>query len=143
MPWLLLGAGLGLIAFTLSHLIEHVYFSFITEINNQADFPAAAKAGLDSLSLLTFSGAILTPFGEEVVFRGVIANGLNRYVAWAGILGSALVFATVHGPSVIFFNALMAGILTGTLFRKTNSVWPGFVTHVIYNGIWLIAYSYQ
>lgn len=141
--WLLIGAGLGVVAFFFSLIIEHIYFSFITEVNNQADFQAAAKAGLLSLYVLVFSGAILTPFGEEVVFRGVIANALNRYGAWAGIVGSAFIFGAVHGPSVIFFNAFMAGILTGYLFRRTNSVWPGFITHFVYNAIWLVVYSYQ
>lgn len=141
--WLLIGAGLGVVAFFFSLIIEHIYFSFITEVNNQADFQAAAKAGLLSLCVLVFSGAILTPFGEEVVFRGVIANALNRYGPWAGIVGSALIFGAAHGPSVIFFNAFMAGILTGYLFRRTNSVWPGFITHFVYNAIWLVVYSYQ
>lgn len=143
MRWLLIGAGLGVVAFFLSLIIEHIYFSYITEINNQADFQAAAKASFLSLLILVFSGAILTPFGEEVVFRGVVANALNRYGPWAGILGSALIFGAAHGPSVIFFNAFMAGILTGYLFRQTNSVWPGFMTHFVYNGIWLVVYSYQ
>ena len=61
--WLLTGAGLGGVAFVLSLIIERVYFSFITEINNQADFQAAARAGTLSLLILVFSGAVLTPFG--------------------------------------------------------------------------------
>jgi hypothetical protein len=139
--WLLIGAAMGLVALGLSLIIEHIYFSFISEPNNQADFQAAAQSGTLSLLILVFCGAILTPFGEEVVFRGVIANALNRYGAWAGVLGSAFIFAAVHGPSVIFFNAFMAGILTGILFRKTNSIWPGFMTHFVYNGAWLVIYS--
>lgn len=141
--WLLIGAGLGGVAFVLSLIVERVYFSFITEIDTQADFQAAAQAGTLSLLILVFSGAVLTPFGEEAVFRGVIANALNRYGPWAGIVGSALIFAAVHGPSVIFFNAFMAGILTGYLFRQTKSIWPGFAAHVIYNGIWLVVYGVQ
>ncbi len=141
--WLALGAALGVVAVGLSLIIEHVYFSFITEANNQADFQAAAQAGVLSLLALVFAGAILTPLGEELVFRGVIANALNRYGPWAGVLGSAVIFAAAHGPSVIFFNALMAGILTGWLFRRTDSLWPGLLTHVVYNGIWLVIYSFQ
>lgn len=139
--WLLIGAGLGVVAVGLSFIIEHVYFSFVTEQNTQADFQAAAQAGVLSLLVLVFAGAVLTPFGEEAVFRGVIANALNRYGPWAGIVGSAFIFAAVHGPSVIFFNALMAGILTGFLFRRTGSIWAGLLTHIVYNGIWLVIYS--
>lgn len=139
--WLLAGAALGVVAFGLSLIIEQVYFAFITEANTQADFQAAAQSGILSLIVIVFAGAVLTPFGEEVLFRGVVANALNKYGALAGIVGSALIFAAAHGPSVIFFNAFMAGILTGYLFRATGSLWPGFITHFVYNGIWLIIYS--
>ena len=141
--WLLVGAILGVVAVGLSFVIEHVYFGLVTEPNTQGDFQAAAKAGVLSLTILVLTGAILTPLGEELVFRGVVANALNRYGGWPGVVGSALIFAAAHGPSVIFFNAFMAGILTGYLFRQTASLWPGFVTHVVYNGIWLLIYSTQ
>jgi len=140
-PWLLVGVVLGVVAFGLSLLIEMVYFQFITEPNTQGDFQAAAKAGTWSFVVLLVAGAIFTPFGEEIVFRGIIANALNRYGAWAGVVGSAAIFGVVHGPSVILVNAFMVGILTGLLFRKTNSVWPALIVHVVYNGIWLMQYS--
>lgn len=141
--WLLAGAVLGLAAVGLSVLIEHVYFLFITEVNTQGDFQAAARAGPLMLLVLIFTGAILTPLGEEVLFRGVIANALNRYGIWPGVVGSAAIFAVVHGPSVILLDAFMAGILTGLLFRKTGSVWPGFALHDVYNGSWLLIYGLQ
>ncbi len=95
-------AGLGVLAFGLSFGVEYVYFLFVTEPNNQADFQAAAQSGPLALAVLLFTGAVLTPLGEEVVFRGVVANALNRHGWWAGVVGSALIFAAVHGPSVIF-----------------------------------------
>ena len=139
--WVLVGAALGVLAFGLSFLIEGFYFSLITEANTQADFQAAAQGGIFSLAILMITGALFTPFGEEVLFRGVIANALNRYGAWAGICGSALIFAAVHGPSVIFWNALMVGILTGFLFRRTSSLWPVLATHAVYNGLHLLYYA--
>ncbi len=139
--WLLAAAGLGLVAFGLSFLIEGVYFHFIDEPNTQGDFQAAAKGGILSLSILMMAGALLTPFGEEVVFRGVVANALNRYGVGAGVLGSALIFAAVHGPSVIFWLAFMVGIMAGILFRKTESLWPCLILHTVYNGLHLLYYS--
>lgn len=139
--WLFAGAALGIVAFGLSLIIEGVYFQLITEKNTQADFQAAATGGVLSLLVLLITGAFLTPLGEEVVFRGVIANALNRYGMWPGVVGSAAIFAVIHGPSVILLDAFMVGILVGILFRKTGSVWPGLVTHVVYNGIWLLSYG--
>jgi membrane protease YdiL (CAAX protease family) len=87
-------------------------------------------------------GGILTPLGEEALFRGVIANALNRYGAWAGVVGSAMICAVVHGFSVVLLNAFIVGLLTGFLFRRTQSIWPGLVVHAIFNGIWLLIYSF-
>ncbi|CQR54381.1 CPBP family intramembrane glutamic endopeptidase [Paenibacillus riograndensis] len=139
--WLLVGAALGVAAFGGCFIIEGVYFHFITEPNNQADFQTAAQGGALSLFILIISGAILTPLGEEFVFRGVIANALNRYGAWAGVVGSAAIFGLVHGFNVILFDAFMVGILTGILFRKTGSIWPGVMVHIVYNGLNLLYYS--
>ncbi|KWX80019.1 CPBP family intramembrane glutamic endopeptidase [Paenibacillus jilunlii] len=139
--WLFVGAALGVVAFGGCFIIEGIYFHFITEPNNQADFQAAAKGGALSLFILLISGAILTPLGEEFVFRGVIANALNRYGAWAGVAGSAAIFGVVHGFNVILFDAFMVGILTGILFRKTGSIWPGVIVHIVYNGLNLLYYS--
>lgn len=139
--WLLAGAALGVFAFGLSFIVEGIYFLFITEANTQADFQAAASGGALSLLVLLLAGAFLTPFGEEVVFRGVIANALNRYGMWAGVVGSAAIFAVVHGPSVILLDAFMVGILAGILFRKTGSLWPSLVIHIVYNGLHLLYYA--
>ncbi|MNC62666.1 CAAX amino terminal protease self- immunity [compost metagenome] len=118
-----------------------MYFHFITEPNNQADFQTAAQGGTLSLFVLIITGAIFTPLGEEFVFRGVIANALNRYGAWAGVVGSATIFGVAHGFNVILFDAFMVGILTGILFRKTNSIWPGVIVHIVYNALNLLYYS--
>lgn len=139
--WLLAGVAIGVVAFGASFIVEYVYFLFITEPNTQVDFQAAAKAGPAMLLILLFAGAVLTPLGEEFVFRGVVANALNRYGAWAGVVASAAIFAAAHGPSVIFVLAFMIGIVAGWLFRRTESIWPGVVVHVVYNGLHLIYYA--
>ncbi|MNL81925.1 CAAX amino terminal protease self- immunity [compost metagenome] len=57
------------------------------------------------------------------------------------MVGSAAIFGVVHGFNVILFDAFMVGILTGILFRKTGSIWPGVVVHIVYNGLNLLYYS--
>ncbi len=141
MKWLLIGAAAGVIAYGLSFLVEHIYFSFITEPNTQADFQAAAKSGTLALVMTLIAGAIITPLGEEFLFRGVITNALNRYGFIAGVFGSAAIFGVAHGLSVITILAFMVGAIAAILYRQTESVWPGVVTHVVYNGLHLLYYS--
>ncbi len=139
--WLIIAAVCGVLAFGGCFVIEGIYARFIVEANTQGDFEAAAQGGIVQLSALLLTGALLTPFGEELLFRGVIANALNRYGAWAGVVGSAAIFAVVHGPSVILLNAFMIGLIAGVLFRRTGSIWPCVVVHAVYNGLNLLYYA--
>lgn len=139
--WLLISAALGVFAFGLIFIVEGIYFHFITEPNTQADFEAAAQGGMLSLMLLLFTGAVLGPIGEELVFRGVVASALDRYGAWASVIGSAFIFAAVHGPSVIFVDAFVVGILLGIVFRRSGSIWAPILLHIVYNGLNLVYYS--
>lgn len=139
--WLAAAVGLGMLAFGASFVIEHVYFAFINEANTQADFQAAAKDGLLSLAVLMITGAVFTPIGEEVVFRGVLMTALGQYGAYAAVVGSALVFALFHGFSVIYLLALMMGLITGVLYRRSGSIWAAIAAHVTYNGLHLFGYA--
>ncbi|OMG00463.1 type II CAAX endopeptidase family protein [Paenibacillus sp. FSL R7-0337] len=139
--WLLVAVVIGIAAFGGCFVIEGIYYHFITEINTQADFQTAAQGGPRSMFILLITGAILTPLSEEFVFRGVIANALNRYGPWAGIAGSAAIFGVVHGFTVILLDAFMVCVLVAYLFRKTGSIWPGVVVHIVYNSLNLIYYS--
>ncbi len=84
--------------------------------------------------MLLLAGAVLSPFGEEILFRGVVANALNRYGAWAGVGLSSIIFGLAHGVSMILPVAIMVGVLAAVLFRTTGSVWPCVVLHGVYNG---------
>lgn len=139
--WIFIGVGLGLFAFAASFAIEHVYWSFIPEENTQDDFVAAAKSGLGPLLILVAMGGILTPLGEEFVFRGVIATALNRFGAWIAVVGSAAIFGIAHGPSVIAVLAFMIGLFTGLLYRRTGSIWPAIAVHIVYNSLHLFGYA--
>ncbi|MGX9394016.1 CPBP family intramembrane glutamic endopeptidase (plasmid) [Nitrobacteraceae bacterium UC4446_H13] len=141
LKWIAISIALGVIGFGLIFIVEAIYFHFITEVNTQADFQAAAKGGLAAMLLLFFTGAVLGPIGEELVFRGVVQSALEKYGSWVALVGSSLMFAAIHGPSVIFVDALVMGLFFGAVFRLSGSIWPAVTLHMIYNGLNLIYYS--
>ncbi|MFE4367124.1 CPBP family intramembrane glutamic endopeptidase [Streptomyces sp. NPDC056835] len=134
--WLLLGAGLGVGAFLLNVVvgIAYVYVSGDTS-NPQGDYKAAAGGGALSFLLTILFGAIATPIGEELAFRGVLANALGRYGPWVGVIASSAIFALVHGVNIIMPIAFVVGATSALLLRKTGSVWPGVCVHAVNNGI--------
>lgn len=125
--WMAIGIALGVIGFGLIFIVEAIYFHFITEINTQADFQAAAKGGLASILFLLFTGAVLGPIDEELVFRGVVQSALEKYGPWVALIGSSILFAAIHGQSVIFVDAFVMGLFFGAVFRlsaRSGPRWP-------------------
>ena len=100
----------------------------------QADYRAASSAGPLLLVLTLFAGAVLTPVGEELLFRGVLANWLLRFGGWVAVPTSAALFALAHGITAVLPVAFVVGIITALLFRATRSIWPGVIVHAINNG---------
>ena len=87
-----------------------------------------------SLALLAFSVAILTPFAEELLFRGFILGMLlKRYSDTQSIVISSLIFAIAHEPIAMVL-ALGGGLLYGWLRVRTGSILPGMIAHAIWNG---------
>lgn len=134
--WHLAAAVLAVAGYLLSLLIIDAHAE-ITETTDtsQAILHAAAQGGVLPFLLALLGGALVTPLGEELLFRSVIANALNRYGALAGVGLSAIIFGVAHGTGVIMWVAIMMGLLSGALFRKTGSVWPSVLLHMLYNGL--------
>ena len=87
-----------------------------------------------SLALLAFSVAILTPFAEELLFRGFILGMLlKRYSDTQSIVISSLIFAIAHEPIAMAL-AFGGGLLYGWVRVRTGSILPSMIAHAIWNG---------
>jgi membrane protease YdiL (CAAX protease family) len=73
---------------------------------------------------------IVGPINEEILFRGFL-------VPRVGIIGSSLVFGLLHYISYFSIAELIAafafGIAAGYVFKKTNSLYPSIIGHVLFN----------
>jgi uncharacterized protein len=131
--WLLIGAGLGVAVYLLNIVVAIVAVRLTGATNPQGDYQTAASSGVLTLILTLAAGIIVTPIGEELLFRGVLTNALGRYGSWVSVLVSAAVFAAAHGWNVILPIAFTVGVLNALLIRKTGSIWPGVVLHGVNN----------
>ncbi|RCK70293.1 CPBP family intramembrane metalloprotease [Desertihabitans brevis] len=134
--WLLLGALGGLVALVVARIIGVITLLLgIQPENIQQPYTEAGSAGVWSVVLSLLFLALLTPLGEELLFRGVVTTVLLRYGAVVGVVGSAVVFALMHGINAVSFSALVVGLVAGELRRRSGSVWPGVVVHVVNNAV--------
>lgn len=81
--WLMTATGVGIIGYGLNLIIQFTYQTWFGSNDPQSILHAAARGGPLPFLLSFLGGAIFTPFGEEILFRGVVANALNRYGAFA------------------------------------------------------------
>ncbi|PPF46899.1 CPBP family intramembrane metalloprotease [Pseudoclavibacter sp. AY1F1] len=132
--WIIAGAGAGIACYIVGAILSAFYIMATGDQQNiQSGYQAAAAGGVLAYVATILLGSILTPLGEELYFRGVVANALGRYDAWVSVLGSATIFALAHGINPVLPVAFVVGIATALLFHKTGSVWPGVAAHALNN----------
>jgi membrane protease YdiL (CAAX protease family) len=100
-------------------------------------FDSLEGVGEGNLALATLGLVVLPPLVEEVVFRGVL---LERFsVKWrvgVAVVLSAVFFGILHADPV---GAGMFGLITGLLYLRTGSLWPGIIIHFVNNLVALVA----
>ena len=90
-----------------------------------------------------FLGALLalaSGFGEEIAFRGYLQSRLaQRYNPGTAVMIVAVLFALSHpvgdvsNPLLYIATAVLVGILFGTVFVRTGSLWMGIALHTVWN----------
>jgi hypothetical protein len=132
--WLLISVGVGLVAFVVKGLALMIWVQITGDATNvQGVYAEGGRGGLLSLVLATVFTSVFSPFGEELLYRGIVTNALLRYGSFAGVVGSTAIFALMHGINIVFPAAIVAGLATAEVFRRSGSIWPGLVVHVVFN----------
>lgn len=98
--------------------------------------PVLAGRPIFQLALL----AVLAGIGEEVLFRGVVQVGLERWLPEAmALIAASVIFGLAHFASATY--AVLAGVIglyLGTLFLLQDNLLPPIVAHSLYDFIALI-----
>ncbi|HWZ91382.1 MAG TPA: CPBP family intramembrane glutamic endopeptidase [Polyangiaceae bacterium] len=84
------------------------------------------------------SGATLTPFAEELTYRGVLFGSLARRMSsHRAALLSSMIFAATHGYDWFgFASVALSGYLWARLAARTGSIVPGMIAHGVFNLVW-------
>jgi len=101
----------------------------IKEAMDVARGPAAFAA-----SLAVMAG--LAPLGEELVFRGLLYGWLaGRWGSTFAWIVSSVAFAAAHVELAHVLLVLPLGLWFGWLRRRTGSLWPSLMAHMVNNGL--------
>jgi membrane protease YdiL (CAAX protease family) len=85
--------------------------------------------------------AVIPAIGEEIVFRGLLQDGLQKRLRnpHLAIWLAAIVFSGFHLQFEGFIPRLFLGAVLGYLFYWTNNLWVPIIAHLINNGAQIIA----
>ena len=86
--------------------------------------------------VFTFLAVVIAaPIFEELIFRGVILDGLLKNTSPAkAIFWSAFIFGVVHLNPWQFVAAFILGLVIGWLYYKSKSLLPCIFVHFVANG---------
>jgi len=98
------------------------------------------------LLLSTLAQVFFSPISEELLFRGFVLPKLNkRFSFWQANVIQSLLFTAMHLPNWIWVNGPQLWLITmsisvfiiamlfGWILRRTNSIWPPIVVHIVNN----------
>ena len=101
----------------------------------------AREPAMFAASLAVMAG--LAPLVEELIFRGLLYGWLaGRWGTVAAWIGSSLAFAAAHVEPAHVILVLPLGLFFGWLRRRTDSLWPSLVAHMVNNGLAVVAAAY-
>ncbi|MBK5461936.1 CPBP family intramembrane metalloprotease [Peribacillus sp. TH27] len=119
-------------------LLLGLYFAFEVYILNDQSFNF-------NLSLGNYlNGILLVGITEEIVFRGLILQELNKRLAfWKANIITSLLFLIVHYAiwiyEGVFFDwwshiyVFLIGFIFGVVYKKTGSFWSVVILHSFHN----------
>ncbi len=127
--------GTGLLAlFSYWILVSYIRNASVAPPPQQALLDASERGTPTQFVLLLILGGLLGPFGEEILFRGVLYTWLKRWGLVLAVLTSPALFGVLHGLTLVFlFHAAVMGALLALLYEKSGSLWPGILAHGLHN----------
>lgn len=76
---------------------------------------------------------LLGPILEELIFRGVLLEGLRKYGNLFGIIMSAVLFGLMHQNIAQCLPAMAIGLVWGYIAVKSGSLIPSIFLHILNN----------
>lgn len=104
---------------------------------SESGIASVATYGVEGFWSLALIVVILPAIVEELFFRGVLFQALERCGTWPALLLSSVAFAMIHGDLTNFAGPLIAGMIYGYMTYVLDSLWPAIFAHLLNNSLML------
>lgn len=127
----------------LTNFVMPIAGEIIPENIMQSYLDLMESAGFGESILPTIAAVLIAPFGEELIFRGVIyhyacnlASAMpdRRKAFYIANAIQALGFGIFHGNLIQGTYAFFLGLVLGYLRERFGSIWASILAHMLING---------
>lgn len=107
----------------------------------QATKLIVAYNSIGEMLLVLFTVALLPAVAEELVFRGILLNDLNKTFnnVHLSVFISAFIFSFIHFQFFGFFPRLLLGIVLGYLYITSGNILVSMLMHFTNNAVVVLA----
>ena len=138
-------------------VVSYPLVGYLTILNEQIEFPDFLRTSQEQtfemlsdiltmdnyseLALNIFIVGVLAAIGEELLFRGIIQQKLQRYFSnpHYGIILAGLLFGGIHMQVERFLPLSSLGILLGYSFYYTKSILVPIILHFLNNSVQVVS----
>ena len=136
---LALGLLVGIILVVASDIVAAIQAKFVGEHSQVVVEIMKSHKGIPNFILDLATVCVIAPFAEETLFRGVIFNGLQRWMpVTAAAIISGLIFACAHADPSSILPLTVVGTGLALFYRRTGSLIPNMIAHATFNGVALV-----
>lgn len=100
--------------------------------NPDASMPLPLNT-VGDLFLNLFVLAVVPAICEELIYRGIILNGMRKFGTHTAVFASAAIFAVAHGSAMQTVYQFVLGIVLGYILIKTGSLVASMIVHFVNN----------
>lgn len=96
-----------------------------------------------NMLLVFISTAVLTPVIEEILFRGILFDGIKAHLPpmWSALILSIL-FTFIHFNHAQILSLFVASMIYYHITQKSKSIVPAIIAHIINNTMTFLHYTH-
>jgi CAAX protease family protein len=140
--WYVRGVAIGILLVPTVGVVNYIMGQIQGTPFENPQVYAIAPAGFSwpGLIVMTLAAGVVAPYAEEIGFRGLFFPWLRERIGLiAGVVISALFFASLHGVLQLVPSLAIIGATLAVLYHRCGSIYPVMVAHGVFNAIMVIA----
>ncbi len=143
--------GLGVLFVIFNRIIMKVLGLFVDIEEPSFDFNLILSAEQEILAMMSVHGflmaallvVVIVPIYEEIIFRGVILNSVEKYIGFKGAnIFQAILFGLVHDNIALFVFFFVFALVIGYWVKRSKGLLTGIIFHGVHNLTVLLALYY-